>query len=141
MSSSSYNYIEYQIGALVQALNSLDGVNTVASCAGHWDGRQPYVYFYAPISIAREIESAIRSDGYSQNRKIKGHWEITAQFDPNGALVFTLRCARYQFVQPSSLSALWHFVIRRKNLNKQLKAMADVIEQMAPYQSTNGSIS
>ena len=81
--------IERGIRPLVDALNAVEGVSTIASCEGHVTGflpprtyRSPYVLFVGPFSQAALIAKAFLLDGV---RQFGGHgagWSVTASLSP-----------------------------------------------------------
>ncbi len=56
-----YQEIEAKVCPLVKILNKIPGVKTLWSCAGHWDGRPPFVKFLAPFVVARKIFFVIQN--------------------------------------------------------------------------------
>ncbi|MDF4270177.1 hypothetical protein P3394_23975, partial [Vibrio parahaemolyticus] len=60
--SRSYHDLDPKIIPLVNALNSLESVTTIASCQGHAAGwlEAPYVYFNASVPMVQKIVTIIR---------------------------------------------------------------------------------
>lgn len=65
--------IDPKIKPVVDALNAIAGIRTLASCQGHSygiEGKPPYVYFKAPIRGGLEGKSVIWRAGTRTKRKI-----------------------------------------------------------------------
>ena len=90
--------IEAGICPLVDALNSMDGVRTFASCEGHVKGwlpprthRSPYVLFMARPAMAGLLAKAFFLDGMQQYGGAGGGWSVTASLNPALRWQWTLR--------------------------------------------------
>ena len=93
--------VEPDIKPLVDALNTVEGVEIIASCQGHkWvDGHrqwlpraEPYVAFSGPTCFAAELEMYIRHDADSDEPILRWHpWRVSAYFDTQFKLIFALR--------------------------------------------------
>ncbi|WP_157661727.1 hypothetical protein [Burkholderia ubonensis] len=85
-SALSLDIVERGIWPLVQALNQVDGVRTIASCHGHrgpglltYNGN-PYVYFEGPATFALALSEHI-DRAYSRKRLIY-RWRVVGQTHP-----------------------------------------------------------
>ena len=130
-----YSDIEYGVADLVERLNSISGVRTVASCHGHWDSRPPYVYFEAPTTIATQIERVLREDALSNSPTLQESWEVDARFNGAFQLTFAIRCPKYDQMLGRPLLGLWNFVLRRRHLDRQLHALSRLISVSAESSS------
>lgn len=90
--AQSADMIEPGIAPLVQALNQVDGVETIASCEAHvirpapdalLDGL-PYVMFRAPQGFVQSLDTWVSLGATRHPGATFYHWELTAHFRPPG---------------------------------------------------------
>ncbi len=126
---SNYGKIDSAINALVNRMNTIDGVYTVASCHGHACGwKPPYVYFKAPVSVAASIEKRLR-ETMDCGETLHAHWCIYGMFDSDYAQTFLLHAPEYHQRAKSLLQSIWLFGIRRKRMNAELAMLSNCMEQ------------
>lgn len=87
--------IEARIAPLVEAMNQIPIIQTIASCEGHRDWfflyLPPYVAFNTTVVMAGAIEKALRScDDERNSLSLNYYWEVTATFDEYSELKYTL---------------------------------------------------
>ncbi|WP_230861006.1 hypothetical protein, partial [Vibrio harveyi] len=121
-----YHVIDKHIKAAVQQLNAIDGVETIASCHGHWCGRTepPYVYFKAPVHIAIHLHQHLWS--VTQFKSIP--WVIEGKFNQECELCFRLTSPIYDKAYHYFLSRLWRYGYQRRELEQSMRNLADEIE-------------
>lgn len=94
--------IDAPIRDLVDAMNVRGVVQTRSSCAGH---RWPllaalhtlFVMFKADSRYARRLATAIHRDWCAATHCLHYYWDVTAQFDDAGELVFLHECRSRRF--------------------------------------------
>ncbi len=94
--------IDTRIRLLVDAMNVPGVVATHSSCAGHrwWPMavyRTPFVMFRTETRLAAELASRIHDDWLADSRALHHYWDVDAQFDNDGELLFTLRSLTRRF--------------------------------------------
>jgi hypothetical protein len=94
--------IDPPIRDLVDAMNVRAVVQTRSSCAGHrWpllaSLNTPFVMFEADSRYARRLATVIHRDWCAATRYLHYYWDVTAQFDDAGELVFLLECRSRRF--------------------------------------------
>jgi tRNA(Phe) wybutosine-synthesizing methylase Tyw3 len=124
-----YKEIESAIKPLVDSINAVPSLCTIASCQGHWDGRPPYVYFLAPVSIAAQIEKQLREDAMSNHRQLNANWSVRGLFNENYEQVFLLHAPGYHQGAESLVRAVWLFGIGRRRLDAELVRLTYLVEQ------------
>lgn len=87
--------IDARIAPLVDAMNQIPLIHTVASCEGHRDWfflyLPPYVLFRTTLEMAGSIERTLRScDDAISSVCLNYYWEVAATFDESGELKYTL---------------------------------------------------
>ena len=88
--------VEAKMRILVDALNSLPQVETIASCQGHLcPASSPYVMFRAPTDFARALERRLREDFRAVKPLLKAEWTTVGMFDFNLEFYFYLYPAAY----------------------------------------------
>ncbi|WP_394168068.1 hypothetical protein [Photobacterium piscicola] len=103
-----YSVIDEHIKPAVDGLNSIDGVETIASCHGHLIGHMdsPYVYFKAPVDIATYLHNHI----WNATKDSTIYWEITGRYNCESELCFSLRSPPFRVcLSPSIFTpmAIW----------------------------------
>jgi len=94
--------IDAPIRDLVDAMNVRGVVQTRSSCAGHWRPllgalQRPFVMFEADGRYARRLATVIHRDWCAGTHYLHYDWDVTAQFDGAGELVFLLECRSRRF--------------------------------------------
>lgn len=128
-----YSEIEPAIKPLVDSLNSITGVSTIASCEGHFFGGAPYVYFKAPTQIAASVEHRLREALIKDQPVFMTDWSIEGMFNENYELTFLLHSPEYHCRTRSFLYAAWLFVVCRKRLNTDLLALATYLGERSIF--------
>lgn len=120
-----YHQLDPKIAPLVNALNQLPSVSTIASCQGHAFGRiePPYVYFNADHELVASFITQLRQcylDGHLHHS-----WEITAMFNHQITLCWTLSSPYYdqRFAKNSAYDLGWH----RNKVDQDIKVLTDLI--------------
>ena len=119
--------IDPKIKPLVDAMNATGHIRTVASCQGHFYRCPPYVYFYAPVTVASAIDRALRTLVINDDAVLKRYWQITANFDQEFKLAFRLSCSELDETVWSFIRGVWNFVVRRSLLDAELLAIGHVV--------------
>ncbi|HHY0497216.1 hypothetical protein JL857_20760 [Vibrio parahaemolyticus] len=123
--SREYDQLDPKIAPLVAALNQLPTVNTIASCQGHAFGRiePPYVYFHADPKLATQLNILLRQ--YYEERLLLHSWELTAMFNGQETLCWTLSSPYYnqRFATTGFYCLGWH----RGRVDQDLKVLIDLI--------------
>lgn len=123
--------IEAKIKALVDAMNATGGIQTVASCEGHWWRRRaPYIYFKGPLNIAQLIERHIRSLCWSENPGSNFDWTVSAQFNEQLDLTFLLHAPFLDRISQSTCRSIWTLGVRRTLVDFDLSTMVKVMNQI-----------
>lgn len=122
----SYDVIDKNIKPIVDLLNSIDGVETIASCHGHLLGHieAPYVYFKAPVEIATHLHKQIWTA--TQFKPI--YWVIEGKYNGECELCFSLRSPPYERAYYGLFSRLWHFGYQRRELELSIIQLAQEIK-------------
>lgn len=124
-----YNYIELPVRPLVDCINAIPSLQTIASCQGHWYGKPPYVYFKGPARVAALIERQLREDAMSDHPKLVSNWCVNGQFDDAYEQAYMLNAPNYDRSSESTIQAIWLFGLRRRRLNIELLTLANMVEQ------------
>ncbi|MEH5573194.1 hypothetical protein PO590_14055 [Raoultella ornithinolytica] len=122
--------IDPKVLGLVETMNNA-GFITHASCQGHGlpvSQLKPYVAFRCDTGQAGVLEALLRKDAESVSPELKWGWQITASFDENINLVFTLQAnnpheKRYHWMRSSvdhDLITLSYFIIKAVELRNHL---------------------
>ncbi|ELV7517302.1 hypothetical protein QMU85_002301 [Photobacterium damselae] len=125
-SKQPYMTIDKHIKPVVDALNSIDGVETIASCHGHLVGHidSPYVYFKAPVEVATFLHSQI----WNTTKFSKIYWEITGRYNSECELCFSLRSPTLEYAYHYSFLRLWLYGYHRRKIEQSLSELARVIQ-------------
>lgn len=122
--------VEPGIVSLVEALNSIGRVETIASCQGHGRGAkwycaaqvesEPYVLFRAPETFARQLAKKIYNRG--AGGQLAYLWELSGYFYPDSMdeLVWILR------LRDASLPATWD----TGKVRHDVASLADMVESI-----------
>ncbi|MBO0185955.1 hypothetical protein J0683_23945, partial [Vibrio parahaemolyticus] len=126
--SRSYHDLDPKITPLVDALNSLENVTTIASCQGHAVGwlEAPYVYFNASVPMVQKIVTIIRQAHL--NDKFHHAWKITGEFNEQNQLTFTLSSPYYDenYLEKRIISLAWH----REKVDQDINTLVQIINQI-----------
>lgn len=95
LEAKALGVIDLRIAPLVEAMNQIPLIQTVASCEGHrgWFFLYlpPYVLFRSTLEMAGAIEKTLRScDGAISSVCLNYYWEVAARFDEYGELKYVL---------------------------------------------------
>ncbi len=123
-----YDEIDSAIKPLVDKMNTVQALQTIASCHGHWFGKPPYVYFKAPVHVAALIERRLREDAMSNSPKLAANWCIHGLFDEKYKQTFLLHAPEYHQGAESLVRAVWLFGARRRHLDTELLTLAQLVE-------------
>ncbi len=124
MARQPYSYIEPKIQPLVEALNRLVGVKTIASCQGHITRiDHPYVYMSCPIEIAEAL--AARLIELWRHQGLHHHWHLTGTFNEIGKLCFVLEAPRLDHGTHGFVSMFIRYVLLRKWIDRDLAVLAE----------------
>ena len=126
--SRSYHDLDPKITPLVDALNSLENVTTIASCQGHAAGwlEAPYVYFNSSVPMVQKIVTIIRQAHL--NDKFHHAWKITGEFNEQNQLTFTLSSPYYDenYLEKRIISLAWH----REKVDQDINTLVQIINQI-----------
>lgn len=124
-----YEEIDSAIKPLVDRINTVQKLCTIASCHGHWFGKPPYVYFKAPVHIAALIEKQLRECTVNDHPTLNTGWCINGLFDGDYKQSFLLYAPDYHRSASSIFLSIWRFGIHRRRLDAELLALANLVEQ------------
>ncbi len=133
--------IEARIAPLVEAMNQIPLIQTIASCEGHrgWFFLYlpPYVAFNSTVDMAGAIEKALRScDDPISSLSLNYYWHVTGSFNEHGELRFVLTIPGINSRHPiKATRAKVDRDIQRiiELLPKAYELLPDVIEQVNHY--------
>ncbi len=131
------NLIEIEPGILpvCDALNAIQGIETLFSCEGHpsrpWIA--PYVMFRASISDAFKIHKSL-SYGHGIHWQLKFCWQLIAAFYEDGTLKYTLKPNDVRFCYPDLrfrffLFPSWRIAWRRSEMDEELIRLSSLIRK------------
>ncbi|TDR28947.1 hypothetical protein [Hydromonas duriensis] len=125
-----YSEIDEGISGLVNTLNAIKGIQTIASCHGHIDCRPPYVSFTGALSVAQQIEIVLRNDSVSTKPLLDEVWSVNINFwyPDITQLIYTIHCPKYDNVRDKMLFKLYYFGMRRSYVNNQLSRLSQIIK-------------
>ncbi len=124
MARQPYSYIEPKIRPLVEALNHLVGVKTIASCQGHFTRiNHPYVYFSCPVETAEVLEA--RLIDLWRHQGLHYHWHLTGTFNEIGKLCFVLESPRLDHGMHGYVRMFVRYVLFRKWIDRDLAVLAE----------------
>ena len=121
-----YSVIDEHIRPAVDGLNSIDGVETIASCHRHLIGHMdsPYVYFKAPVDIATYLHNHI----WNATKDSTIYWEITGRYNGESELCFSLRSPPLEYAYHHPFLRLWLLGCQRRKLEKSMFLLAKEIK-------------
>ena len=121
-----YHVIDKSIKPVVDLLNRIEGVETIASCHGHLFSHieAPYVYFKAPVEIATHLHKHIWTT--TQFNPI--YWAIEGWYNSECELCFRLSSPTYDSAYHHFFSRLWHFGYQRRELEQSIVQLAQEIK-------------
>jgi len=123
-----YEEVDSAVKPLVDRMNSVQMLRTIASCHGHWHGKPPYVYFKAPVHVAAQIEKRLREDAMNDRPRLAASWCVHGLFDENYKQTFLLHAPEYHQGAESLIKAAWLFGARRRRLDTELLTLAQLVE-------------
>jgi len=122
--------IEPKIRPLVDALNAIDGVRTIASCQGHATRvSSPYVTFSCLPLVAEQI--AARLDRVRSQGGLHHDWRLSGEFNGENKLCFSLRAPGLRHDR-GNLSVLFAYVLGRQKIDHDLSVLAASLPQTDP---------
>ncbi|PSU43031.1 hypothetical protein C9J12_28390 [Photobacterium frigidiphilum] len=121
-----YHVIDRHIKTVVDMLNDIDDVETIASCHGHLFGRieAPYVYFKAPVDIATHLHKQI----WTATQFSPIYWVIYGKYNNESELCFSLRSPPYESAYHHFFSRLRLYGYRRRELEQSMVQLAQEIK-------------
>ncbi|TNZ85674.1 hypothetical protein CGK40_24860 [Vibrio parahaemolyticus] len=121
--SRSYHDLDPKIAPLVDTLNSLESVTTIASCQGHAAGwlEAPYVYFNASVPMVQKIVTSLRQAHL--NDKFHRAWKICGEFNEQNQLTFTLSSPYYDdnYLKKRVVDLAWN----RGKVDEDIRTLSD----------------
>lgn len=128
MPRKPYSYIEPQVQPLVEVLNRIEGVRTIASCEGHFCRiDHPYVYFHCQPPVAEMISRCLH-EAHLQGT-FHRWWRLTGMFNETHTLCFVLEAPSLHH-RGSLFSAFINFVLLRHKVDDDLRHLSRVLEQL-----------
>ncbi|MGE4278212.1 MAG: hypothetical protein AB7G62_01410 [Magnetospirillum sp.] len=116
-----HSLIDPKIQPLVDALNGIAGVRTIASCEGHFSRlRRPYVYFHCPPALAESMAARLRDF----NKALSYWWRLSGEFNEVNRLCFLLEAPRLSAGE-GLYNAFTNYIINRQRINRDLSALAE----------------
>jgi hypothetical protein len=120
--------IEAKILPLVEALNAIDGVCTIASCQGHFPRiSDPYVFFSCSPRQAEAF--AKRLDKIQLQGNLHHWWRLTGEFDGESRLCFVLRSPSLDR-EKGALRTFLNYVVFRKKIDNDLSLLSDMLQDI-----------
>lgn len=120
--------VEKKILPLVRSLNRPDlGVETIASCQGHFFSQRqlPYVYFHCPISIGSQLAEALYYLSVLEKRT-HFHWHLKPVFNSDFEICFHLNLGTFKIKK----SGLFHYrKYWRDPLQEDFSILTDLCNQ------------
>lgn len=128
--------IERKIQPLVDALNALPGVRTIASCEGHFSRiSRPYVYFHCPPALAETIAARLH-DLNMQDNKLSHWWHLTGMFNGEHRLCFSLEAPGLDHDR-GFLNKFLNYTVYRKKIDNDLNVLSNAFKNV-PNDPVNG---
>jgi len=123
-----YTDIDEKIRPLVEALNSLESVVTIASCQGHasWSN-PPYVAFFAREAVAAEIQSLFVDKHWRKLPLLAERWVVEASFNLDCQLVYCLQSKTYHRMASSIFGSIL-LALYRTNIDKDIQNLTRLIK-------------
>lgn len=129
--------IEPKISPLVDALNALPGVRTIASCQGHVTRiSRPYVYFHCPPAVAEAMAARLH-DLNMQDDTLSYWWHLTGAFNGEHRLCFSLKAPDLDH-RRGFLKTFLNYVVFRKKIDDDLRILADTLNKALDDAGDNG---
>ena len=128
LSKKSYADIDEKIRPLVEALNSLESVVTIASCQGHasWSN-PPYVAFFAREAVVAEIQSLFVDKHWRKLPLLAERWVVEASFNLDCQLVYCLQSKTYHRMASSIFGSIL-LALYRTNIDKDIQNLTRLIK-------------
>lgn len=124
-----YEEIDSAIKPLVDRMNGTGAIRTIASCQGHpIGGYDPYVYFFAEISVAAAIERHLREIAIRDDPALHFVWVLEGCFNENYELAFGLYSPTQRDRANSLLNLTPEWFLNRKRLVEDFRSLAWIIE-------------
>lgn len=124
-----YSVIEARVKPLVDAMNATGVIVTIASCQGHCGYfRPPYIYFISTISVAENIERALRA--YHTDGRLNDYWTLRGIFNEQHQLCFLLEAPRHDERSRSLIrSILGFYGIFRCRLDQDMETLSGLFSE------------
>lgn len=121
-----YHVIDKGVRPVVESLNKIKGVETIASCHGHLGARTcaPYVYFKAPPDIAISVHKAI----WLATQHSPFYWVIEGHFNAECELCFRLVSPKCDRAVHHWTTCFWVLGWQRNQLDRALIELAQHID-------------
>ena len=120
-----YSEIDPKIQPLVDALNGIAGVQTIASCEGHFSRiSRPYVYFHCPPALAERF--AVRLHNLYMADTLHRWWHLTGCFNMEHQLCFCLEAPGLDHDR-GLFKTFVNYVIFRKRIDADLGVLSKVL--------------
>lgn len=115
--------IEPGIKPVCDALNGIDGVQTLWSCEGHRSrNMSPYVVFSAPQTTSFFIDQLLARCGGRGGNELKYVWSLSANFRDDGSLQYMIKSSDRRVLFPGLF-----FGWRKRGMYAELDRMATLI--------------
>jgi hypothetical protein len=128
-----YSEIEPGIKPLVDILNHINGVSTIASCEGHFFGGAPYVYFKAPAQTAAALVRLLRDAQIRNQPALQTGWVIHGLFSEKYELTYYLYSPTLDRCPGGLLQAIWLFIFKRRRLTLDLLTLAAYLREKSVF--------
>lgn len=122
------NVIDRLIAPLVNQMNQEPLIRTTGSCQGHgfwFVVVPPYVSFKTTVEIASALAKALNDDFYGATRRLNYFWELSARFDSNAELTYSL-------VVPGIVSGKM-FYATRYGLDQDFELLRGIVQDILQY--------
>ena len=128
--SRSYHDLAPKIAPLVDALNSLESVTTIASCQGHVNRlSMPYVYFHRSTQQAALIAKRLKE--LWEKHQLHVRWKLTGQFSTSQILCFHLSAVLYdQSYSQFLLWRCWHYGLYRHYIDQDVNVLGQQLGEI-----------
>lgn len=122
------NVIDPLIAPLVGQMNRGQLIRTTGSCQGHgfwFVAVPPYVSFTTAVKIASALAKALNDDFYGATRRLNYFWELSARFDSNAELTYSL-------LVPGIVSGR-RFYATRRGLNQDFELLGRMVQEILDH--------
>ena len=122
------NVIDPFIAPLVGQMNREPLIRTTGSCQGHgfwFVAVPPYVSFTTTVEIASTLAKVLNDDFYGPARRLNYFWELTARFDSNAEL-------HYSLVVPGIASGR-RFYATRRGLDQDFELLGKKVQEILDH--------